>query len=173
MDIHIDYYKTDIGELIIGAFDGKICILDFRYRRMRTSVDRRIRSLLKAEFIEQQDPVIEKVKKELDAYLAGEKRKFDVPIIMLGTSFQKEVWTALLKIPYGTTVSYLDLARAIKKPTAVRAVANANGANAIALIIPCHRVIASDGSLGGYGGGVQIKKQLLQLEQNNQQGINS
>lgn len=165
MKIHIDYHKTDIGELILGTFDGKICILDFRYRKMRTTVDNRIKSALKAEFIEQSDPTIEQAKKEVDEYLSGVRIKFDIPIIMLGTDFQKEVWTALLQIPYGRKASYLDLAKAIKKPRAVRAVAAANGANAIALVIPCHRIIASNGELGGYGGGLRVKRQLLQLEE--------
>ena len=86
---------------------------------------------------------------------------------MVGTDFQKNVWNALLKIPYGTTITYLQLAKNIGNAKAVRAVANADGANAMAVIIPCHRVIESNGGLGGYGGGVAIKKQLLELEKGN------
>ncbi len=165
MNIHIAYHKSKIGELIIGVYDGKLCILDYRYRRMRTSVDRRIKTALKCDFEEREDPIIEEVKRQLDEYLLGKRKTWDIPLLMLGTDFQKAVWTELLKVPYGTTASYLDLAKSIQQPKAVRAVAGANGANAIALIIPCHRIIASDGSLGGYGGGLAVKKRLLKLEQ--------
>jgi methylated-DNA-[protein]-cysteine S-methyltransferase len=89
---------------------------------------------------------------------------------MIGTDFQKDVWRALTEIPYGKTVTYTELAKAIKQENAVRAVAGANGANAIAIIIPCHRVIGSSGELTGYGGGLSVKKRLLKLERNNSVG---
>ncbi len=162
--IHTSYYKTKIGELIIGSFEGKICILDFRYRKMRTTVDSRIKKLLNAEFIEQEDAVIAETKQQIDEYLQGQRKEFDIPLLLVGTDFQKQVWNALLDIPYGETASYLDIAKAIDNPKAVRAVASANGANAIALIVPCHRIIETNGGLGGYGGGLPIKKRLLKLE---------
>jgi methylated-DNA-[protein]-cysteine S-methyltransferase len=89
-----------------------------------------------------------------------------MPLLTVGTEFQKIVWQSLLDIPYSETISYLELAKAIGNKGAMRAVGSANGANALAIIIPCHRVIASDGSLGGYGGGLSIKKDLLALEKN-------
>ncbi len=163
-NIHISYYKTKIGELIIGSFERKLCILDFRYRKKRMRVDNRVKRLLNAEFIEFEDEIISQAKSQIDEYLKGERRSFDIPIVLVGTDFQQQVWNELLKIPYGKTASYLDIAKGIHHPKAVRAVASANGANAIAFLVPCHRVISSDGSLGGYGGGVAVKKRLLEME---------
>ena len=165
--INIQYYKTKIGELILGSFDKKLCILDFRYRKMRTTVDNRIKNGLKAEFIKQDDERLEHTRKQLDEYLNGNRKKFDIPLLMVGTDFQKMVWSALMKVPYGATSTYLQLAKDIDNEKAVRAVASANGANSIGLIIPCHRIIGSDGELVGYGGGLPVKKRLLKLEQNN------
>ena len=101
---------------------------------------------------------------ELEQYFAGSLRDFTVPIKLHGTPFQLAVWQELLKIPYGETRSYKDIALAIGKPKATRAVGGANHNNPISIIVPCHRVIASDGSLGGYGGGLDIKQWLLELE---------
>ncbi len=164
MPIHIQYRKTKIGELIIGSFQEKICILDFRYRKMRVTVDHRIKNGLREDFIEKEDPVIRETYKQVDQYLQGVRRSFNLPIQTVGTHFQKQVWLELMKIPYGETISYLDLAKKVNNPKAVRAVASANGANAIALIIPCHRVIESNGGVGGYGGGIPVKKMLLNME---------
>jgi methylated-DNA-[protein]-cysteine S-methyltransferase len=108
--------------------------------------------------------VLTGVRKELDEYFAGRLRKFTTPLVFEGTPFQNQVWKELCKIPYGETISYLDLANRIKKPTAVRAVGMANGANPIAIIVPCHRVIGSNGSLTGFGGGLSTKRALLELE---------
>lgn len=101
---------------------------------------------------------------QLQAYFRGELREFDVPLAMEGTEFQLRVWNALRGIPYGETISYLQLAERIGNPKAVRAVGLANGSNPIPIIIPCHRVIGSDGSLTGFGGGISTKKKLLELE---------
>lgn len=163
--INIQYYKTKIGELVLGSFNGKLCFLDFRYRKMRKSVDERIKNGLKTEFIEREDEVIAKTKKQLDEYLAGDRKEFDIPLLMVGTDFQKKVWNALLQVPYGSTLSYLQLAKNINNEKAVRAVASANGANSIGVIIPCHRIIGSDGKLVGYAGGLSVKKRLLKLEE--------
>ncbi len=165
--INIEYYKTRFGEMILGAFDGKLCLLDFRYRRMRKTVDNRIKNGLKAEFVEHGDMVLQKAKQQLDEYLCGDRKAFDIPLLMVGTDFQKSVWNALMKVPYGTTSTYLRLAKGINNEKAVRAVANANGANSIGIIIPCHRIIGSDGELVGYGGGLPVKKRLLKLEKCN------
>ena len=162
--IRVQYFKSKIGELILGSFDGSLCLLDFRYRRMRKAVDRRIKEGLKAEFIEQEDDITSRAKLQLDEYLNGERKIFDIPLMTVGTDFQKSVWTALTKIPYGETSTYLRLAGNINNEKAVRAVASANGANSIGIIIPCHRIIGSDGGLVGYGGGLPVKKRLLKLE---------
>jgi methylated-DNA-[protein]-cysteine S-methyltransferase len=162
--INIYYYKTKIGELILGSYKQQLCILDFRYRKMRKTVDNRIKKGLNASFIEQDDRVLQQTRKELDEYLNREREVFEVPLLMVGTDFQKEVWSALMNVPYGTTSTYLQLAKDINNKEAVRAVANANGANSIAVIIPCHRIIGSNGELVGYGGGLATKKRLLKLE---------
>jgi methylated-DNA-[protein]-cysteine S-methyltransferase len=101
---------------------------------------------------------------QLQSYFAGERTNFDLPLLLEGTDFQKKVWTALQEIPYGETISYKKLAETVGSPKGVRAVGAANGANPIPIIIPCHRVIGHDGSLTGFGGGLPLKKQLLELE---------
>ncbi|HNR43397.1 MAG TPA: methylated-DNA--[protein]-cysteine S-methyltransferase [Bacteroidales bacterium] len=168
--INIQYCKTRIGELILGSYAGRLCLMDFRYRKMRPAVDNRIKKGLAAEFREQNDEIIAEAIRQLEEYLAGHRTAFDIPVLMIGTDFQKDVWRALTEIPYGKTVTYTELAKAIKQENAVRAVAGANGANAIAIIIPCHRVIGSSGELTGYGGGLSVKKRLLKLERNNSVG---
>ena len=105
------------------------------------------------------------VREQLDAYFAGELETFDVPLAVHGTEFQKRVWDQLVQIPYGETISYSELARRLGDPKLVRAVGVANGRNPISIIIPCHRVIGADGSLVGYGGGLERKKWLLELEE--------
>ncbi len=163
--INVQHYNSKIGELILGSFDHKLCLLDFRYRAMRLTVDKRIKRGLDAKFMEQDDEILTITRKQIHAYLIGNRVKFDVPVLMVGTEFQKRVWDALMKVPYGSTSTYLQLAKNIHNEKAVRAVAGANGANAIALIVPCHRIIGSDGKLVGYGGGLSVKKRLLKLEQ--------
>jgi O-6-methylguanine DNA methyltransferase len=103
--------------------------------------------------------------RELEEYLAGKRTVFELPLDLRGTSFQLEVWSALREIPYGETCSYADLARTLGRPLALRAVGSANGANPLAIVVPCHRVIASDGRLGGYAGGLGLKARLLAMEQ--------
>ena len=110
------------------------------------------------------DAVLAQAREELAAYFDGRLREFTVPLAPNGTEFQMRVWTALTKIPYGTTISYADLARRLRNSAAVRAVGAANGRNPIPVIVPCHRVIGSDGSLTGFGGGLDRKRWLLQHE---------
>ncbi|MDX1442156.1 MAG: methylated-DNA--[protein]-cysteine S-methyltransferase [Gammaproteobacteria bacterium] len=107
---------------------------------------------------------------QLQQYFSGERNSFDLPLLASGSEFQKRVWTALQEIPFGETRSYKQLAEAIGDPAASRAVGSANGANPIPVIIPCHRVIAADGSLGGYSGGLEIKQRLLEIERAMPQG---
>jgi len=111
------------------------------------------------------DDVFAEVATQLQEYFAGERTAFDVPMTLEGTDFQRRVWAQLCAIPYGETISYGELARRVGNPNASRAVGSANGRNPVAVIVPCHRVIAADGSLGGYGGGLDRKVHLLGLEQ--------
>ena len=164
--ISITYYKSPIGEVLLGSYDGKLCLADFRYRRMRTSIDNRIQKGLKTEYVEQSSKVIEETIKEMKEYFAGERKDFDIPLLMVGTDFQKSVWKGLIQVPYGTTASYLELSKRIGNEKAVRAVASANGANSIAILVPCHRIIGSNGDLVGYAGGLDVKRKLLALENN-------
>lgn len=108
--------------------------------------------------------ILLQAKLEIEEYLSGKRKKFKVPLNPSGTEFQKKVWKELAKIPYGSTFSYKDIAKKINQEKACRAVGTANGKNPLSLIIPCHRVIASDGTLGGYAGGLEIKTILLELE---------
>ncbi len=110
---------------------------------------------------------LEALEGQLSEYFKGERREFDAALDLAGTEFQKKVWSSLLQVPFGHTISYAEQAKLIGRPTAVRAVANANGQNRVAIILPCHRVIGSDGTLTGYGGGVWRKEKLLELEKRN------
>ena len=171
--IDIQFYKTRIGDLILGSFGEKLCLLDFRYRKMRKVVDDRIKNGLNAEFIENDSDTIKRAKRQLNEYLGGDRKEFDIQLLMVGTEFQKRVWKALIKVPYGATSTYLQLAENTNNQKAVRAVASANGANAIGIIIPCHRIIGSDGKLVGYGGGLSVKKRLINLEQGIRSSVKS
>ncbi|KPQ18622.1 MAG: methylated-DNA-[protein]-cysteine S-methyltransferase Ogt [Algoriphagus marincola HL-49] len=177
-------YKSPVGELILGAFQGRLCLCDWYYRRMRKAVDERIQKGLNTDFLnfdldsEKKNPtsatdkdirpenleVIQKTIEQLEDYFSGNRKTFDVPISMVGTDFQQSVWKELMEIPFGETRSYLELSQQLGNPDAIRAVASANGANAISIIIPCHRIIGSNGSLVGYAGGLDAKKRLLRLE---------
>ena len=131
---------------------------------MRAAVDNRIKTGLNAEFTEQNNEILETTRLQIDEYLKGNRTKFELPRLTVGTYFQKSVWNALLEIPYGSTSTYLQLAKSLNHEKAVRAVASANGANSLSIVIPCHRIIESNGGLGGYAGGIPIKKRLLELE---------
>ena len=108
--------------------------------------------------------ILDRTRRQLEQYFSGRRRSFDVPLDLRGTEFQVAAWKAMMRIPYGTTISYGDQARAMGKPTAFRAVGSANGRNPIPIIVPCHRVLASDGTLGGYSLGLSMKRRLLSLE---------
>lgn len=163
--VTVQYFQSCVGDLILGAFEDRLCLLDYRYRKMRTRLDRRLQNGLGAEFVERPDPVLEQTREQLEDYLEGRRRTFDLPLLMVGSDFQKRVWRALLEIPYGATRSYLGLAEDLGAARAVRAVAAANGANALSIVVPCHRVIGSNGELVGYAGGLAAKQRLLRLEE--------
>jgi methylated-DNA-[protein]-cysteine S-methyltransferase len=165
--INIQLHKTEIGEVILGSFRGKLCLLDFVKGKTRGIIEDRIRQVLNAELVEQDDEILEKTRTQLDEYFKGRRREFDIPVLMVGTDFQKSVWNALMKVPYGATSTYSQLAKDVGNERAVRAVGNANAANPISIIVPCHRIIGSGGELVGYGGGLSVKRRLLELEQSN------
>lgn len=160
-------YESPCGTLLLGSFDDKLCLCDWQVEKHRDHVNRRLKRILNAEFEEGTSEVIEKAVKQLDEFFAGQRKEFDVPLLFTGTDFQKTVWNELLEIPFGMTISYGEMARRIGMPKAVRAVANANGANSMSIFAPCHRVIGSDHSLTGYGGGLASKRFLLELETGN------
>lgn len=157
-------YEAPCGVLVLGSLDDKLCLCDWQVERHREYVDRRLCRVLDAEFIEGTTAVMDNAVAQLDEYFAGKRMEFDVPLLFAGTDFQKKVWNALLSIPFGKTISYGEMARRIGMPKAVRAVANANGANSLSIFAPCHRVIGSDNTLTGYGGGLATKEYLLKLE---------
>lgn len=162
--IKVKCYESPCGVLMLGSFGDRLCLCDWQVEKHRGHVDRRLKRILGAEFEEGTSDVIERTVAQLDEYFAGRRCVFDVPLLFVGTDFQKTVWNELLRIPFGQTISYGEMARRIGMPKAVRAVANANGANAISIFAPCHRVIGSDRSLTGYGGGLDAKRKLLELE---------
>jgi methylated-DNA-[protein]-cysteine S-methyltransferase len=131
-----------------------------------TTVDR-IRKALNAKVVEHDDEILEKTRRQLDEYFEGLRKEFDIPVLMVGTDFQRSVWNALMKVPYGDTSTYSQLAKDVGNERAVRAVGNANAANPISIIVPCHRIIGSGGELVGYGGGLSVKRRLLELERSN------
>ena len=163
--INIFSWKTPYGELLLGSCDDRLCLCDWRYRKMRTAVDSRLKKYLNAEFVEQDNQLLQDVRRQLEEYFASARKQFDIPLLPAGSDFQKRVWQALLRVPYGLTATYLQLAETLGDPKAVRAVAAANGANAISIIVPCHRIIGSSGELVGYAGGIKVKEKLLDLEQ--------
>lgn len=156
--------KTPLGVLKIGVYTNKLVLCDWLFRKMRTAIDQRITHQLQTTMKEGTHPLIDQTHTQIQEYFKGFRTEFDVPLLLVGTPFQQQVWSRLLEIPYGKTLSYLELSRELENEKALRAVASANGANAISIIVPCHRVIGSDGALTGYAGGLQNKKKLLLLE---------
>lgn len=155
---------TPLGPMVAGVTDEGVCLLEFADRRMLETQMKKLRKYLNAALIPGQHVLLDRLAEELQEYFAGNRQEFDLPLITPGTAFQQQVWESLMTIPRGQTRSYQEQAKLLGKPKAVRAVANANGANRIAIIIPCHRVIGSDGKLTGYGGGIWRKQWLLEHE---------
>lgn len=158
-------YNSPLGELIIATYQGEVCMIDWKFRKMRKAIDQRISKALNATLeVSKPSEIHEQVVAWLDAYFKGVDMPFTLPILFVGSNFQKSVWNALLSIERGKTLTYLELASQLGNPEAVRAVATANGANALSIVVPCHRVIGSDGALTGYAGGLPAKRKLLELE---------
>jgi AraC family transcriptional regulator of adaptative response/methylated-DNA-[protein]-cysteine methyltransferase len=157
-------FTTPLGPMLAAASDTELHLLEFTDRRMLATQLERLRKLADCVITPGPSKVIARVERELAEYFDGQRKEFTVPLAISGTPFQESVWRQLLKIPYGQTLSYDGLATRIGRAGAQRAVGTANGCNRIAIIIPCHRVIRSDGTLSGYGGGVWLTQRLLELE---------
>ena len=155
---------TPLGPMLAGATDEGICLLEFIDRRMLETQIERLKKLLDAEFVPGFSEHFGRLNTQMEEYFQGKRITFDVPLVLPGTPFQKKVWEELRSIPYGSTRSYKKQAEMIGLPDAIRAVAKANGDNRIAIIVPCHRVIGTNGKLIGYGGGLWRKQYLLDLE---------
>jgi O-6-methylguanine DNA methyltransferase len=155
---------TPIGDMVAGATDTHLVLLEFAHRRRLDDQLARLSRSTGFALERGESRVVHDLRRELDEYFRGQRKEFTIPIDARGTPFQMRVWAELQRIPNGTTTSYARLARSLGQPTAVRAVARANGDNPVSILIPCHRVIGSDGSLTGYGGGLWRKKKLLDLE---------
>lgn len=162
--ITMNRIPTPLGPMLIGVTDEGLCLLEFTDRRMIETQIETLKKRLKSEMVTGKHPMIECVKTQLEEYFEGKRKDFTFPLVTPGTEFQNKVWQELITIPYGRTRSYKQQADAIGDVKAVRAVARANGENRIAIVIPCHRVIGSDGSIVGYGGGIQRKQWLLKHE---------
>jgi AraC family transcriptional regulator of adaptative response/methylated-DNA-[protein]-cysteine methyltransferase len=162
--ITVSRLLTPLGPMLAGATDGGICLLEFTDRRMLETQIARLKKLLKAEMLPGKHPHFELLDKQLKEYFEQKRKTFDLPLLLPGTEFQRQVWAALQEIPFGETRSYAAQAMAIGNPAAVRAVAKSNGDNRLSIIVPCHRVIGSDGKLTGYGGGLWRKEWLLAHE---------
>lgn len=162
--ISLQHYDSPCGRLVLASFADRLCLCDWSDNPFAERNRRRIEKYLKATSKTETTSVLEETKRQLDEYFAGKRKAFDIQLCLVGTDFQHKVWNALRSIPYGLTKSYKDIAQCIGKPKAVRAVAGAIGANAISILIPCHRVIGSNHSLTGYAGGLEAKRGLLGIE---------
>lgn len=160
----IQHYSSPCGEMVLGSSGDRLCLCNWAEEKHSGRIDRRLQKILKAGYEVSLSPVVAEAMRQLDEYFTQGRRVFDIPLLLVGTDFQKKVWEQLLAIPYGETVSYGELAASLGMPSAVRAVANANGANAISIFVPCHRVTGSGQTLTGYGGGLDAKRFLLELE---------
>ena len=159
-----DWIETPVGSMIAVANRSHVHLLEFHDRNALPSELRRLQQRTRSTIGMGRTPAIDHMDEELEAYFAGRLQAFETPLAPDGTAFEQQVWGELRKIPFGETRSYAEVARAIGSVSAVRAVARANATNRIAIVIPCHRVIGSDGSLTGYAGGLERKQWLLRHE---------
>ncbi len=169
--VFLSWVESPVGPLVAGANDAGVCLLEFTDRRMIEAQFDTMRKLFQAPVLPGTNDHLARLRSELEGYFAGTLRSFTVPLVYPGTPFQTRVWEQLLRIPYGVTRSYQEIAEALGDPKAVRAVGRANGLNRIAVVVPCHRVVNKNGDLGGYGGGLRRKEFLLQLERRATNGL--
>lgn len=163
--IMIHRFTTPLGPMFVCATERGVCLLEFTDRRMLETELRDLQRLLNARIMSGENIHTRQAEKEISEYFSGTRRQFDLMLDTPGRDFQRSVWQALRAVPYGLTSHYQALSEQIGKPNAVRAVAAANGANRVAIVIPCHRIIGKDGSMTGYGGGVARKKWLIEHEE--------
>ena len=159
--------STPLGPMLAGATSEGICLLEFANRIRFEKEISDLKTLLNAEILPGRNAHLDHLETQLQEYFSGVRKIFTVPLHTPGNEFAQGVWKSLLKIPYGRTCSYKEQADMMKNPKAIRAIASTNGRNRLAILIPCHRVIGSDGSLTGYAGGIEKKKWLLQFERSN------
>jgi AraC family transcriptional regulator of adaptative response/methylated-DNA-[protein]-cysteine methyltransferase len=160
----LDIMQTPLGPMYAGATPQALCLLEFTDRDALVRQVKRIQGNINAVFLPGSNPLTRRVQHQLNEYFAGSRTDFDLPVQFSGTRFQQAAWQALQQIPYGSTRNYQQQARLIGRPDAVRAVASANAANPLAIVVPCHRVIGKQGGLSGYAGGVWRKRYLVELE---------
>ena len=162
--VRLAWIETPLGPMVAGAVAEGICLLEFTDRRMLETQLARVGESFRLPVLPGDNVTLRQLRVELAEYFARKRNTFTVPLVYPGTPFEQTVWNGLLRIPYGETCSYRDLAQALGRNGAARAVGAANGRNRIAILIPCHRVVNQDGDLGGYGGGLWRKRILLDLE---------
>jgi len=162
--LNVTNFSTPIGDMVIGATSRGLRLLEFVEKGRLDHKLAGISQRMGCAILPGETAITRQCARELREYFAGKRREFSLKLDLQGTAFQRSVWDALCRIPFGQTRSYMEQAVSIRKPSAVRAVANANGANPVAIIVPCHRVIGANGTLTGYGGGLWRKQWLLQLE---------
>lgn len=161
-------YDCPVGQMFLAEYNGILYACEWNTDKRRAEILKKVEKYLKPDtVVEMRSSVIDETIKQLDEYFAGKRHEFDIPIGFIGTDFQKQVWQELLKVSYGITCSYKELAEAVGRPLAVRAVANTVRLNSISIIVPCHRIIGSNGTLTGYAGGLSAKDVLLNLERRN------
>lgn len=165
--IDLKRIETPLGTMYACAVKEGICLLEFTDRKMLETEFKTLSKRLNATIIQGENKHFDNLEQQLTEYFEGKRKSFTVKLFTPGSAFQNAVWDGLQNIPYGTTKSYKEQAIALSKTDAVRAVANANGMNRISILIPCHRVIGTDGNLTGYGGGIWRKKWLLDMEKAN------
>ena len=157
-------FSSPLGELLLGSWGEMLCLCDWVHGKKRKAMDDKIQSLLGSKYILGESSLLQQTKKELTEYFSGERIAFSLPLIPLGTLFQKEVWEGLLAIPYGATITYGEFSSRLGKTSSLRGVAAAIGANPLNILIPCHRVMGVNQRLVGYAGGLWAKRGLLNLE---------
>lgn len=162
--ILISSYESKLGLIFIGAVNEGVCLVEFHDRVHLEKNLLKLAQTLNAQFVEEENEHILKLKEELDLYFNQKLQKFTIPLVLTGTDFQQKVFQSLLEIPFGKTTTYKQQAIKLGDVKAIRAVATANGLNKIAIVVPCHRIIGSDGSMIGYAGGIHRKEALLKLE---------
>jgi AraC family transcriptional regulator of adaptative response/methylated-DNA-[protein]-cysteine methyltransferase len=166
--VRVAELESPLGPLVAGATAEGVCLLEFTDRGRRATQLQTVARRFGAAVVPGSSPHLDQLRSELEEYFAGRRRAFSVPLTVAGTEFEERVWGELKRIPYGETRSYEDLALALRRPGAQRAVGTANGRNRISIVIPCHRVVNKNGQLGGYGGGLWRKQALLDLERRGQ-----